>query len=298
MRNVLSSVQARQVANEICSAQLNSGAFPSTVHSGDYVGEDANGFITALVLRELNNISAVIPTSVTERALDFLESCASESQRGAFNFYPPKSSRPKWLSSLPDDADDTAVIALELLRHNRLSRRDLIKDTCVVLNKFRLQRLEAPAPSWLRTGVFLTWFGDGSRPNVVDCCVNANITAVLAYAGLKKWRGYAEACAMIEAGLCWTESSPKKAQTLTPFYPNTGELKRAIEHAVKCGTSELENSLQLIRQNLCKTETYDPQQAICSSAYGRIIWKSGTLQKLRLLVDCSFWSFGKFKVLS
>lgn len=285
MSKIFSQAKIDRILAETFAAQLSNGAFPSTVCFGERTVADANGFVTALVLRELNRISKNVPREIVVRALDFLESCASVSVAGAFNFY-PQNSQPQWINRLPDDADDTAVIALELLRGKRLNRTNLIKKTCVALDKFRLQRVGSLAPPWLQRGVFLTWLSAENRLNTVDCAVNANIAALLATLNLKHWRGYSETCAMIEAGIRWAGNSPPKARALTPFYPHPAELKRSVQHAVDCGAAELQMSLQLLEQpGWTQSQTIIEEQTVFSSAYGLIVWRSPVLQKLRLLKD-------------
>ena len=100
--------------------QAPSGAFPCVIEwrqRSDVC--DENGFATALVLRRMRRLG--IRSAAIERSLDFLETCAAEPS-GAFSFW-PRATRPAWAACVPPDADDTAVITLELCAHGRRHER-------------------------------------------------------------------------------------------------------------------------------------------------------------------------------
>ncbi|HII00316.1 TPA: hypothetical protein HA351_01245 [Methanosarcinaceae archaeon] len=274
------------IIRAIIEARAPEGAFPSFIRFGDRELRDLNSFTTAQVLRALRDVSG--PKALTEareKALDFLLSCKAPERPGAFRYWPDPL-RPPLIPELPADSDDTAIILLELVRHGRVSLESAVEAAASVLVPHRLKNVSQPAPSWLRPGVFLTWLG-GEGANIVDCCANANVVALLAYTGHRHFPGYREACSMIEAGILWTEGKKERIQCLTPFYPHPAEFVYAIRNAVASGAKELEKSLNLVHGFGWLPETTDTASAetwpICSDAYGTIVWSSGVLQKARSL---------------
>src|SRR5712691_9116395 len=280
---------ASEMIAAICEGRSDEGAFRSISHWGDRRRPDWNGFTTALVLRALRGVPASVAlTRVRERGLDFLLKCESPDRPGAFSFW-PKAAPPDWIRDAPpEDADDTSVCGVELARHGRLDRRALCQIACTVLIPHRLRGVDAPAPPWLRPGVFLTWLRPDKRAHVVDCCVNANVVALLAYAGLGHLPGFCEAGAMIEAGVRWAADSWARARSLVPFYPHPVELRYAVEHAVECGAEMLIPSLMALRERWWAAEGEEDsvvtEQPICSSAYGGVVWTSDVLQIARKFV--------------
>jgi hypothetical protein len=92
---------------------------------------------------------------------------------------------------------------------------------------------------WHREGVFLTWFTTADLPNPIDCCVNANVLALLASAGLKNQPGYREAAGMINEAVGWAADDPFRLREITPYYPHPVEFYWALDHAVNSGVDEL-----------------------------------------------------------
>lgn len=266
--------------------QSADGAFPSTVHWEERRHQDWNGFMTALVLRALHNLPASNALQrIRERALGFLLKCQVADPPGAFGFW-PAGAQPPWISeTLPPDADDTAVYVIELARHGYLDQPAMLRIACLALVPYRLREVDQPGPPWLRPGVFFTWLRRDGRANIVDCCANANVVALLAYAGLFHMPGYREACAMIEAGIQWANDSWARARSLSPFYAHPIELLYAVEHAVQCGAESLAPSLSLLRNQRWAMEAGDGSVAtdrpICSNAYGRVFWTSAAAQIAR-----------------
>lgn len=274
------------IIRAIIEAQAPDGAFPSFIRFGDRELRDMNSFTTAQVLRALHNVSgpkALVETR--EKALDFLQSCKAPEMPGAFRYWPDPL-RPPSIPELPADSDDTAIILLELVRHGRVSLESAAKAAASILVPHRLKKVSVPSPPWLRPGVFLTWLKKEGG-NIVDCCANVNVVALLAYLGLRHFPGYREACMMIEAGILWTEGKKERTQCLTPFYPHPAEFVYAIRNAVASGAKELERSLNLVHGFGWLPKTTDEDSAdtwpICSDAYGTIVWSSGVLQKARSL---------------
>lgn len=268
----------------LASHQAPSGAFKSTICSTAQHRTDWNGFITAQVIRTLSTLPpSQQPQAAIHAGLAFLRQCESTAYPGTFGFWP--SQYHQAIARLPEDADDTAVIALELARWGYLSRSDLVNIACKVLVPNRLVRAKEPHPDWIRPGVFLTWLRQDARANVIDCCANANVVALLSYAELQHLPGYDAACQMIEAGIIWAGRSLVKARSLSPFYPHPIELFYAVSHAVDCGAQQLATSLQLLHQlnwlNLASPQVLNLQRPICSSAYGHTVWRSEALQIVR-----------------
>lgn len=269
----------------LSAEQSPTGAFKSTI-SGD-IGPclDWNGFMTALVIRTLGRVPInAQPIDSIQLGLKFLYQCESSTYPGAFGFWPPGQNNPR-VASLPEDADDTAVIALELAKWGYLTCKDLVNIACKALIPHRLHYRKQLSPSWIRSGVFLTWLRQTDVANVIDCCVNANVVALLAYANLHHLPGYREACEMIEAGIRWAGNDLKRAKTLTPFYPHPVELTEAVQHAVTCGAKELIPSLTHLQSfpwALPQTsQMLTLERPICSSAYGSTLWRCEVLQRVR-----------------
>lgn len=281
---------AVEIAALLQKEQSNNGAILSWSHWGDRMYPDWNGFTTALVLRALRHIpiSNVAVSYIREHALDFLLTCEEPERPGSFRFW-PVSMQPDWIKLAPPaDADDTAVYALELARHGRLGQSELRQIACCVLVPHRLRHVETPSPPWLRPGVFLTWLWlDKGSANIVDCCVNANVVALLAYAGMTHLPGYQEACDMIEKAILWAGGSWPRARSIAPFYPHPVELRYAVEHAVECGAKLLRPSLQRLRECSWEVDKIDElsvmERPICGSAYRGVFWTSRNVQIARTL---------------
>lgn len=271
---------------ELITQQTASGGYPSNVYFQRQTLPDTNGFMTALILRELSRISYPLSSTITQRALDFLQTCQSAKCIGLFNFYPPTAT-PPWIKNLPDDVDDTAIIALELFRHKRIDRTFVLKHICSSISNVRLKKIDTPAPVWLQPGVFFTWFQNSEHRNIVDCCVNANVVALFSAAGITHWKGYMEACQMIEEGIRWAGNHKERAKLLTPFYADPVELWYAVRNAIEQGAIHLQASLDLLRQMSWAIEEGSQmlERPICSSAYGAIVWKSEILQKVRQMIN-------------
>ena len=209
------------IVDAIVSAQAGNGAFRSFVTSRGRVLEDHNGCITALVVRTIGH--GPQPMRVTEacaRALDYLERCERSTAPGTYGFW-PENDRPAWAPSLPADADDTALIALELFRAHRRSFDWLRRVALLRLLRFRVGDGDDD-PAWVRPGVFRTWLAAG-RPNPVDCVVNVNVAALLAVAGLTHLAAYRAVVSMLTAAL---ESAATLRQVVrlrrsTPVQPSS-----------------------------------------------------------------------------
>jgi hypothetical protein len=274
--------------DKILSLQSDAGAFASEVHFENEIRGDWNGFVTALVLRAL----APLPPSVEwlharERALDFLESCESRERRGHFGFW-PRSAWPSWAPRLTEDADDTAVLTLELLRGRRIEigkARAVVED---VLVKHRLSSTSSQQRNpWELAGVFLTWLTNSSGYNPIDCCANANVLALMAFAGLTDSPGYREASAMVRNAIRYLSKYRDRARLLTPYYPDPMELLFAIQNAVGCGAFTLQTCSASLEKLICKQIDSDSRQPshapVFSSSDLSLVWISEALSSARYL---------------
>jgi hypothetical protein len=263
--------------------QDTDGCFPSEVVGPDWTYTDRNGFTTAMVLRalrDLSNESAI--ERVRSTALDFVERCRSTQTPCAFGFW-PEDMRPVWSPRLPADIDDTAIITIELLRHGRLSRREGLRTVCSVFVHNRIIIRDGQSnPPWVMSGAFPTWIGQKDKPNIVDCCVNANATALMALVGGTHLPGYQEAVSTILNGIAWAGHDPIRHRTLTPFYPSIHELQDAVENAVECGVKPLSSALNQLRKVIGDRDS-DVPPGCCSSAYGATVWRCRGLEEARLL---------------
>ncbi len=244
--------------------------------------DDANACITSLIVRELLKRPGLVNQVVIDNAINFLLQCASSSNNGCYNFYPGHSSAEN-LPRLPDDADDTALVTLNLLQTGQLSKHSLIRNTCVALDRHRVLTTDHFDPPWILKGSFYTWFDKTKNVNVVDCCVNANVVALYSYAGLQHWRGYAEACDLISNAVDWAGQSAKRLAAISPFYASPHELYYAVEYAVHMGAITLTPTLKLLDWLKTENKIFEPGRAICCSAYGHVKWYCPLLQQLRAI---------------
>jgi hypothetical protein len=257
------------------------GCFPSEVRGRGWISSDRNGFTTAMVLRALRDVQAeedLLP--LRSSALDFVERCRSALTPGAFGFW-PEDMHPAWAPPLPADLDDTAIMTIELMRAGRRSREDGLRSVCLVLIPHRVSAREAGRrPSWIVPGAFKTWVGDPGRPNVVDCCVNANAAALMAVVGATQLPGYQEAISTILQGIAWAEINPVRQQAITPFYPAIHALLEAVEHAVDCGVRSLHPAIDHLQHLIGNMPA---PSACCCSAYGATVWRCPALEAARAL---------------
>ncbi len=253
------------------------GFAPCQVFAGgrERHSEDRNGFATAQVLRALGgDARAVLGARRHDAALGVLESCRNP-DTGAFRFWPLEA-RPPWAPDLPDDGDDTALMALLLWKADRLSLAALRRTACRTVVSHRLAATIQPGPGWPRTGTFKTWLRPGLAPNIADCTVNANILAMLAAAGLRSVPGYQEAVLMIEDAVLWAGEDAARAETLSLFYPDPAEMVLAVEAAVAEGVRELRPVLAAMKSSpmWCRLAERSrvAEPVICGIPYGFLRW--------------------------
>jgi hypothetical protein len=268
------------LVEEVVASQSATGAFPSTMTEDGVARPDENGFVTAQVLRTLGPHTANPRLRRTvERALDFLEDCEDPNHAGTYRFW-TDANRPPHVPVYPADADDTAVISLELFRHGRLDLGALRRTVLTALFPHRVPGHIKPPASWVVPGVFWTWLSDDFGYNVVDCAVNANVVALLAAAGLTHLPCYAAACSMIANGLAAAGGDEYLTRLLSPYYPHPGELSLAVNAAVAAGADRLRLCLPALE---VWTVAVADRPVFCS-AYGRVTWQAPLLQRLRLAV--------------
>jgi hypothetical protein len=253
------------------------GLFECDLSGGGLCGPDRNGFVTAQVLRALGPKGrALLGPRAHGEAFDALAACRNP-LTGGFRFW-PMGRRPDWAPDLPDDSDDTSLMAVLLWRAGRISRDDLRRTACRTVVSHRLAATVQPGPAWPRVGAFKTWMRPGIAPDMVDCTVNANVLAMLAASGLRAVPGYADACSMIEDAVLWAGEDEDRAGTLSPLYPQAGELALAVEAAVADGVKELRAVMaamdvsplwRVLRARSCGAEP-----VVCGSPYGLVRWTS------------------------
>jgi hypothetical protein len=284
-------VNRQELLSFVLASQAPSGAFPSLV--GLPVGRirDDNGFVTALVLSELEALSgdAAVATALG-RGLDFLARCEAPSRPGAFSFY-PLDAHPRWIGVLlAPDADDTALFSLALQQGGRRPPAFLAHVADQVLAPHRLLDGSARAEPWHRPGAQLTWLtGQTPRnaPNTIDCCVNVNVLALLWHAGPPFTARAAALVDMVAHALEWAGDSQERARRIVPYYPHPIELLHAVRRAVRGGVRDLEPHLARIAEapwaRIDHDELFPDGRPICSSIDGRVVWTSPVLQAARRL---------------
>lgn len=267
-------------------AQAPSGAFTSMVHLPGGSCPDENAFVTGLVLRYLHllGMTAMMPQTV-QRAVTFLRRCESTVFPGMFGFW-PRDGYPAWMGRvrLHADADDSAIVTLELVRCGVATMVSLQQLAHRVLSQHRFFSSRLAASDWRRCEVFLTWLHYDPTPNPVDCCVNANVLALLAYGGLRDLPGYDEACTMLNTAIRGQTQQAAFA-ALCPYYPHPLELVYAVEHAVATGAVELWPSWQhLLQQAWVQRHLYAATNAalpLCGHPERPIYWTAPVVQALR-----------------
>ncbi len=245
---------------------------------------DRNGFVTALAMRALRRQGIDIPAEM----LDALECCRSPG--AGFGFWAPWA-RPQWAPRLPDDADDTAIMTLELHAAGRLSREEARRIVCLTIGRHRIAQLPALRPPWLRTGVFSTWHRRGIALDLIDCTAIANALAAFAALDLHEIPGVRASTAMLRDAVAWAGDDGTRACSLSPFYPEPAEFVLALRHAVEAGAEALAPVYAAAAQTPwgCDAETRvaHDEHLVCSSPYGSAVWRSPALARIRAHSLCA-----------
>jgi hypothetical protein len=245
---------------------------------------DYNGFVTALVLRELEPFAGLDGWSEPlGRALSFLEGCESPLRPGFFSFW-PWYQWPVWAPRVPEDADDTAAIASELLFYGRidLEKAQFIASSALIPYRLELAPETADKP-WIRPGAFLTWLNHRCVPNPMDCVVNVNVLAFLAQAEFASQPGCIEACQMVLGGISWSARRWEYLEQLSPYYPEASELVFALKNAVRKGAANLRVCLNALEQFPVAQFEERPSKILFSVADRTTSWSSTALWAARQL---------------
>jgi hypothetical protein len=270
---------------DLAALQLSNGGFASVVTSPRGRIDDCNGFTAAIVLRLTRHLPPdPTVTRIRERALAYIATCVASSVPDAFAFW-PDAARPRWAPSIPADVDDTAIMLTELVRYRWLDRHNAIARFSRAILPARvdphgIQRL----PSWIVPGCFYTWIGAATScvgVNIVDCCVNVNVVALMAFIGAARFNGYAEAIETVHNAVHWSRRDKVRLSAITPFYPSVANLIDALEHAVECGATPLVDTLHQLRA--LGIETVHERTGCCRSAYGSAVWHCEAIDVAREL---------------
>lgn len=258
---------------------MTSALFPSFVVIDGVAKPDLNVFVTAMASRTLR-LSGKKPPSAM---MDALALCRSP--QGGFRFWPPQF-RPGWAPGLPDDSDDTSLATLELYHSGHLSREECRRVAYLNLLRHRVRMIEPWGPSWRRKGVFKTWARNETAMDIIDCTAHANILALLATLDLLHLPGVSETCMMLKSALDFAGDDLDRAISLSPFYPTPAELVLALDHAVKCGVTEISTLAQSAAATTwgrsTRHEILTRDHRICCSPYGATTWFAPKLAELHI----------------
>lgn len=266
--------------------QSESGAIISHVERCGKTRPDQNNFITALWLRELR-MRCLDQFPIFDMpqalALDCLERSASNTSEysQAYGFWADRL-QPEWAAGILDDIDDTAVVNNELLLAGRISAKQLKREFYHLLNSVRVPKSHSSyRPSWVSSGCYYTWLSNNnSQDNNVDVCANTNVVALLASLDAKTAPGYGAACETIFNAIKWAAENVNRLPAITPYYPSPFELLFALEHAIQFGAHELIASHEMLRR-LLGGAGIKPTSDICSSAFGKTVWRCKSIDVLR-----------------
>lgn len=256
-----------ELTRRLFSLQAESGAFVSTVRNGDVSVPDYNGFATALVVREMEAFGGPECEGPLNRALDFLQTCECPDS-GMFSFW-AKDRAPSWVPYNPEECDSSAVIAAELFHFGRITPE-----------RARFIALHSMPEFQMEAGEFLAWRTRGLVPNPVDFGLNVNVAAFLAQSGSRDSIVYRNVCRAIcdMAGSC--AGRLDRLDCLAPYYPDTGELFVALDHASRRGASELLPAVTAIGN--IRPQVADNGSGILFANEGRrTIWRSDAVSVAR-----------------
>lgn len=258
------------------------GFIDSWMESAGQRRPDRNGFITALAVRALRRQGIAMPDAKLDAMLDALERCRSP---GAGYGFWAQCARPEWAPHLPDDADDTAIMTLELHAAGRLSREEARRIACLSIGRHRIARLPLLRPPWLRTGVFATWHRRGIALDLIDCTAIANALAAFAALDLHDIPGVRTSTAMLSDAVSWAGNDGTRACSLSPFYPDPAEFVLALQHAVEAGAHDLipvhAAAAQTPWGRDAEKRAARDDHRVCSSPYGFAVWRSPALARVR-----------------
>ncbi len=265
-------------ANADFGEPMLAGFIDSSMETGGQRRPDRNGFVTALAARALRRQGIGVPDAM----LDALARCRSPG--AGYGFWAP-CARPEWAPRLPDDADDTAIMTLELHAAGRLSREEARRIACLSIGRHRIAQLPALRPPWLRTGVFATWHRRGIALDLIDCTATANALAVFAALDLHEIPGVHASTTMLCDAVAWAGDDETRACSLSPFYPEPAEFVLALRHAVEAGAEALAPVYAAAARTPwgrgAEARVAHDDHRVCSSPYGTAVWRSPALARIR-----------------
>ena len=125
-----------------------------------------------------------------------------------------------------------------------MDRVAVLRSVCTAVASCRIGNADvATLPPWGVPGSHFTWIDAAHsdptprRPtvNVVDCCVNANVVALMSQLEAQHLRGYHGAVETVLNGTGVGSGRRRRLRSFTPCYPSLRSLADLIEHAVECG---------------------------------------------------------------
>lgn len=275
-----------EIITNICALQSPGGAFLSSVRLPFGDVEDCNCFVTGLVLHETSTVRGYpLLDEARRRAFGFLLRSKYPVYPYLFSFYPHRA-HPFWMrNALYADADDTSVIVGELVCADLFPAESIAYIAENYLLKYRATGdfSRHLTQGWQREGVFLTWFTSADVDNPIDCCVNTNVIALLARAGMTGIDGYGAACSMINEAAQQAADYPAHSRQFTPYYPHPVEWYYALERAVNAGARELMPALEVLSAVPLIQQSLYTHLPLCSDVAGKIVWKAEVLTYARQL---------------
>lgn len=262
----------------LLAMQTASGAFPSTVDGGAVRLADETCFVTSsvvLLLLDISNSIGKLPDldRAIARGLAFIERCADPDLPGAFRFYPRRAQGFQVRHDLPPDADDTALAWMALVGAGSRSAQQAADAVEPLFDRIRIRARSRGDAPWVRTGVYRTWLDGSLAVNPADLCVNANILACRAIAGLPRLPEVVET--LRSTRRAWT-ATPGNLRVLAPYYAHPDEVEIAIARAVRTGA--------MPQDGLSATPEPAPDdQPLYCNSHGRPIWRSPALHRARHL---------------
>ena len=274
--------------------QTDSGAFPSTVETGAGEVTDETCFVTASVTLILQDLARAAPgepglLAAISHALGFIESCEDPARPGAFHFYAQCSGARCFVEGLPADADDTALAWLVLMRAGMRSPAEAARVLPSLLDAAAVTARRRGDAPWMRRGLWRTWLDADLPENPADLCVNANILACLAAAGLGAGRPCRRAADVI-ATVCRNHVPTRLAMRgLAPYYAHPAEIDIALRRAIRLGVPALlpaRNALApyfLDRDDAAQGRP--ARRPLYCNSHGRPVWRAPALQLARQIFD-------------
>lgn len=274
----------------LLAQQSASGAFVSYVRTPDgRWHQDENAFVTAQVLRTLENTAQTAP--YIEKALGFLTTC--ETRPHHFSFW-PAAAHPQWMANLKicADIDDTAIITELLYKSGRLSLAQA-RQTLSHMNNYQVRkvdpRLKAAQNQWAECQSFYTWMHDENELSQLDCCVNTNALILLhrlTDEGSPLPPAYPRIIQMLNQAVQWSGSDFDRLSALTPYYAHPAEWLATLIYARQAGIPQL---TPLINALSCwQLPAGQRESPLYRRHDGRYLWTSPCLNQFRSLAQTEY----------